>query len=95
VRPDVPGGVLAVLRMMVEKDPNRRFNTPDAVAKALRPFCCPEARLLGLLDRGDLPPPAPPPLPWYARGAVRLAMLAAALLLTATAIVGFILRARS
>ena len=40
LRSDVPAGVAAVLRRMVEKDPARRFATPGEAAKALEPFCC-------------------------------------------------------
>ena len=38
VRPEVPVELAAVVRKMMAKDPHRRYQTPDEVAKALRPF---------------------------------------------------------
>jgi serine/threonine protein kinase len=39
LRPDVPAGVSAVLRQLLAKDPAQRFQTPLALAQALRPWC--------------------------------------------------------
>ena len=55
-RPGVPGGLLAVLRKMVRKDPNERYATPGEVAEALAPWA---AR--------RVPPPTPEELPPLAR----------------------------
>jgi serine/threonine protein kinase len=50
-RSDVPADLLAVLQKMVEKNPARRFTTPEEVSNAVRPYCCGAAapQLLGLL----------------------------------------------
>jgi hypothetical protein len=39
LRPDVPEGLDAVVRKMMAKAPAERYQTPDEVAQALRPFC--------------------------------------------------------
>ena len=38
VRPEVPGELAALVAKMMAKDPARRFQTPDEVARALEPF---------------------------------------------------------
>jgi eukaryotic-like serine/threonine-protein kinase len=40
-RPDVPDGMAAILDRMMEKDPRKRFETPEELANALLPFCTP------------------------------------------------------
>lgn len=39
VRPEVPAGLAAVFDRMTAKDPNRRYQSPAEVAKALTPWC--------------------------------------------------------
>jgi eukaryotic-like serine/threonine-protein kinase len=39
VNPEVPAGLASILRRMMAKQPKERFQTPAAVALALRPFC--------------------------------------------------------
>ena len=51
-RPGVPGGLLAVLRKMVRKDPGERYATPGEVAAALAPWAT-----------RPVPPPSPEELP--------------------------------
>jgi serine/threonine protein kinase len=46
----LPAAVSAILGRMVAKDPADRFPTPGEVADALLPFCCADARLIGLLE---------------------------------------------
>jgi serine/threonine-protein kinase len=62
-RQDVPSGVVAVMRRMMAKKSWDRFQTPAAVALALRPFCredMPAKGSSGNLVRPKLPPrPAP------------------------------------
>jgi serine/threonine protein kinase len=41
VRPDVPWELAAVVGRMMAKDPDRRYQTPGEVARALRPFYLP------------------------------------------------------
>jgi WD40 repeat protein/tRNA A-37 threonylcarbamoyl transferase component Bud32 len=53
-RPELPADLLRVLRKMVERDPKKRFDSPNAVANALRPFCCEESRLQALLKPGTV-----------------------------------------
>jgi hypothetical protein len=43
VRPDLPGGLAAVVRKMMAKDPAQRYQTPAEVARALVPFFKPAA----------------------------------------------------
>ncbi len=38
-RPDVPKELAAIVSKMMEKHPDRRFQTPADVASALAPFC--------------------------------------------------------
>jgi serine/threonine protein kinase len=38
LRPEVPGELAAVVAKMLAKEPQRRFQTPEEVAKALKPF---------------------------------------------------------
>jgi serine/threonine protein kinase len=42
-RPDVPAGVSAILRRLLEKKPEQRYRTPLELAQALRPWCDPTA----------------------------------------------------
>jgi serine/threonine protein kinase len=39
LRPDVPAGVIAIIRKMMAKKPEERFQTPADVAAVLVPFC--------------------------------------------------------
>jgi HEAT repeat protein len=58
LRPDVPRGLAAVLRKMMAKRPEERYQTPAAVAEALTPFA------LAPFGKGDTPPASSPvPLP--------------------------------
>ncbi len=50
LRSAVSPELLEVLNKMVAKDPARRIRTPGEAADALKPFCCPESRLLRLLE---------------------------------------------
>lgn len=70
-RPDVPDGVLAILKRMLAKKPEDRFGTPAALALALAPFVKPDQtthtrrpRLdnkVEINDNTPLPPGLDPP----------------------------------
>jgi len=68
VRPDVPPGVCAIVRRLMAKDPEQRFQTPAELVAALVPFCevttaalasC--VSLSGANSAGPLPAWAPGP----------------------------------
>jgi serine/threonine protein kinase len=42
-RPDVPADVSAIVRRLMDKDPDQRFQTPGELARALVPWCNPRA----------------------------------------------------
>ena len=53
---DVPGGLGAVVRQMLARQPENRYSTPGEVATALQPF----SGAAGVLDKATVPPlPAP------------------------------------
>ncbi|WP_435020889.1 family 16 glycoside hydrolase [Tundrisphaera sp. TA3] len=56
VRPEVPAELAALVAKMMAKDPNRRFQTPDEVARALAPFFKPGKAI----PRPAAPPAAEP-----------------------------------
>jgi serine/threonine protein kinase len=47
VRPEVPMALAAVVAKMMAKDPSRRYQTPEEVAEALKPFLKPETGAAG------------------------------------------------
>jgi serine/threonine-protein kinase len=51
IRPDLPLGLASVLRRMIAKRPERRYQTPAAVALALKPFCRADRFMLPRLNR--------------------------------------------
>jgi serine/threonine protein kinase len=89
VRPDVPGGVLAVLRKMVAKDPAKRFATPGDVATVIRPFCCPESRLPELLQKEESTP-IRRTTRWHVRRDALVLLTAAVVALMIAAVFGLI-----
>ncbi len=72
LRPDVPADLAIVIQRLLEKRPERRYATPQAVAAAVEPFAV-GSDLPGLLDHArererlrdsdHLPPPSPPAVP--------------------------------
>src|SRR5487761_1686696 len=58
VRPDVPVELAAVVGKMMAKDPNKRYQTPIEVAKALVPFFKPGQSVAPPAETGQSEPPA-------------------------------------
>ena len=93
VRADVPPPLQVILNRMVEKNPVLRFATPGDVAAALQSYCCPESRLIDLLERAVTSQPPKPPrpprplLPWL--------IAAACLLVAASVSLGLLLRGKN
>jgi serine/threonine-protein kinase len=56
LRPDVPGGLAAVVNRMTAKDRAARFQTPAEVAAALEPFCRPDTEASALPRPADISP---------------------------------------
>jgi serine/threonine protein kinase len=50
LRPDIPAGVSAVVRRLMAKHANERYQTPAELAKVLRPFAVEEAASLSLTE---------------------------------------------
>jgi serine/threonine protein kinase/WD40 repeat protein len=59
LRPEVPDGLVAVIAKMMAKDPARRYQTPDAVAKALTPFVKPDSGKKGAAELLPIVAPLP------------------------------------
>ncbi len=51
IRPDLPLGLAPIIRRMMSKKPEDRYQTPAAVAMALKPFCRADRFLLPRLNR--------------------------------------------
>ncbi|MGF1583314.1 MAG: serine/threonine protein kinase [Gemmataceae bacterium] len=51
IRPDLPLGMAPIIRRMMAKKPEDRYQTPAAVAMALKPFCRADRFLLPRLNR--------------------------------------------
>jgi WD40 repeat protein len=84
LRPDVPAGLWAVVARLLAKDPARRYQTPNEVARALAPFCTGEGKAATPLppteaaSRGPFPAktvPAAAPAPSNRRWRARMAVL--------------------
>jgi hypothetical protein len=94
LRPDIPPGVLALLDKMVQKNPEKRYASPGAVAIALRPFCCEESRLPALLKPGSIAgvkPEVDPRPPWPR---IWVRAISAVLLLVATTLGMILIRGK-
>jgi serine/threonine-protein kinase len=57
-REDVPAGVIAIIKRMLSKNPDERFQTPAAVAMALYPYAHDRVPSKGTLKLGKKPPTA-------------------------------------
>jgi hypothetical protein len=82
-RDDLPAELVGVIERMMDKDPARRYQTPEEVARALRPFLAVRPANLVLRRRWM----------WIAAAATTVLVLAG--LLATAAVVRYVLRSRS
>jgi len=80
-RDDIPPALTRVIERMMDKDPARRYQTPEEVARALRPFL--HVRPVSVVSRRWI---------WFAAAAAAVFLLVGALAVTAA--VFYVLRGR-